>query len=44
MKQTNAKTYLLEHSEAKVKLYGRYLSIYLNVLRRVQFIRENFYF
>lgn len=27
-------TSLFEHSEAKVKLYGRYLSIYLNVLAR----------
>lgn len=30
----SARKNLLEHSEAKVKLYSRYLSIYLNVLAR----------
>jgi three-Cys-motif partner protein len=44
MKQVNAKTYLLEHSEAKVRLYGRYLSVYLNVLHRAQFVKKIFVF
>jgi three-Cys-motif partner protein len=44
MKQVNAKTYLLEHSEAKVRLYGRYLSVYLNVLHRAQFVKRIFVF
>jgi three-Cys-motif partner protein len=44
MKRVNAKTYLLEHSEAKVKLYGRYLSVYLNVLHRAQFVKRIFVF
>jgi three-Cys-motif partner protein len=44
VKQVNPKTYLLEHSEAKVKLYGRYLSIYLNVLHRAQFVKRIFIF
>lgn len=30
----DSQTSLYEHSEAKVKLYGKYLSIYLNVLAR----------
>jgi three-Cys-motif partner protein len=34
MAKTESQINLLEHSEAKVKLYGRYLSIYLNVLAR----------
>ena len=44
MKRVNAKTNLLEHSEAKVKLYGRYLSVYLNVLHRAQFVKRIFVF
>jgi three-Cys-motif partner protein len=34
MPKQDATILLLEHSEAKVKLYGTYLSIYLNVLSR----------
>lgn len=34
MSKADSQTSLLDHSEAKVKLYGRYLSIYLNVLAR----------
>lgn len=34
MSKAESQTSLLDHSEAKVKLYGRYLSIYLNVLSR----------
>ena len=34
MKKKDSKTNLLDHSEAKVKLLGNYLSIYLNVLSR----------
>jgi three-Cys-motif partner protein len=44
MQRVNPKTYLLEHSEAKVKLYGRYLSVYLNVLHRAQFVKRIFLF
>ena len=44
MKQSNPKTSLLEHSEAKINLYGRYLSIYLNVLHRAQFVKRIFIF
>lgn len=31
---------LLEHSAAKVALYGKYLSVFLNVLSRVRFVRR----
>ena len=34
MANVDSKTALLDHSEAKVKLYRKYLSIYLNVLSR----------
>lgn len=44
MKNTNPKTNLLEHSEAKVELYGRYLSVYLNILHRAGFIKRIFLF
>jgi three-Cys-motif partner protein len=44
MKRINPKTSLLEHSEAKVNLYGRYLSVYLNVLHRAQFVKRIFIF
>lgn len=44
MKRTNPKTNLLEHSEAKVNLYGKYLSVYLNVLHRAQFVKRIFIF
>lgn len=40
MKKANPKTILLEHSEAKVKLYGRYLSVYLNILHRAGFVKK----
>ncbi len=36
----DARNRMLEHSKAKVELYRRYLSIYLNVLKRVQFINK----
>lgn len=42
--RVNAKTNLLEHSEAKIKLYGRYLSVYLNILHRAGFVRKIFLF
>ena len=35
---------LLEHSEAKVKLYGRYLSEYLRVLYQAGFVKRVFIF
>ncbi|MBI4731931.1 MAG: three-Cys-motif partner protein TcmP [Chloroflexi bacterium] len=44
MKKVNPQTSLLEHSEAKVRLYGRYLSVYLNILHRAQFVRRIFIF
>lgn len=39
-KSKDAKLLMLEHSKAKIKLYNRYLSIYLNILNRVDFIRH----
>jgi three-Cys-motif partner protein len=42
--KTNPKTNLLEHSEAKVKLYGRYLAEYLRVLYQAGFVKRVFIF
>lgn len=39
-KEKSTKDILLEHSKAKVKLFERYLSIYLNILDRAGFIRN----
>lgn len=44
MKHIDPKISMLEHSEAKVKLYGTYLSIYLNILSRVPLIEKIFIF
>src|SRR5262245_34954560 len=44
MRQPDPKTHLLEHSEAKVKLYSRYLSVFLNILHRADFIKRVFLF
>jgi three-Cys-motif partner protein len=44
MKKVNPQTSLLQHSEAKVRLYGRYLSVYLNILHRAQFVKRIFVF
>jgi three-Cys-motif partner protein len=44
MKNVNPKTSLLEHSEAKIELYGRYLSVYLNILHRAGFVKRIFVF
>ncbi|MDD2922013.1 MAG: three-Cys-motif partner protein TcmP [Anaerolineales bacterium] len=44
MKSINPKTNLLEHSEAKIALYGRYLSVYLNILHRAGFVKRIFLF
>ena len=44
MKSVNPKTSLLEHSEAKVALYGSYLSVYLNILHRASFVKRIFVF
>ena len=44
MKKVDPKTTLLEHSEAKVRLYGKYLSAYLSILSKVQSIRQVFLF
>ena len=39
-KSDSAKIRMYEHSKAKVELYGKYLSIYLNVLERVPYVRR----
>lgn len=39
-KSDSARTRMYEHSKAKVELYGKYLSIYLNVLGRVPFVNK----
>jgi three-Cys-motif partner protein len=39
-KNKESKLIMLEHSKAKVELFGRYLSIYLNVISRVPFIKK----
>jgi three-Cys-motif partner protein len=44
MNQSDPKINLLEHSEAKVKLYGTYLAKYLNILARNQFVEKIFLF
>ncbi len=44
MKDDRAKLDLLPHSEAKVQLYGTYLSIYLNILSRVPSVRRIYLF
>ncbi|MBI5943164.1 MAG: three-Cys-motif partner protein TcmP [Chloroflexi bacterium] len=44
MKSINPKTNLLEHSEAKIALYGRYLSVYFNILHRAGFVKRIFVF
>ncbi len=44
MSKIDPQRVLLEHSEAKVKLYGRYLSVYLNILHRAGFIKRIFIF
>ncbi len=44
MKRINPKTNLLEHSEAKIILYSKYLAVYLNIMHRAQFARRIFIF
>ncbi len=44
MNQLDPKTNLLEHSEAKINLYGTYLSKYLNILARNQYVEKIFLF
>lgn len=44
MNQPDPKTNLLEHSEAKVKLYGTYLAKYLNILARNPYVEKVFLF
>ncbi|MDP2365953.1 MAG: three-Cys-motif partner protein TcmP, partial [Ignavibacteria bacterium] len=39
-KEKSTRETLHDHSIAKVKLYGLYLSIYLNILDRANFVRE----
>lgn len=44
MNKPNTKTHLLEHSKAKVTLYGLYLEKYLNILSRVSSVEKIFIF
>jgi three-Cys-motif partner protein len=44
MNHSDPKTNLLEHSEAKVKLYGTYLAKYLNILSRTPYVEKIFLF
>jgi three-Cys-motif partner protein len=44
MKTIDPKLELMEHSEAKVKLYGKYLATYLNILGRVSSVNRIFVF
>jgi three-Cys-motif partner protein len=44
MKSIDPKLELMEHSEAKVKLYGKYLATYLNILSRVSSVNQIFVF
>jgi three-Cys-motif partner protein len=43
-KKTDSKINMLEHSKAKVELFQRYLSVYLNILNRVVFITKIYLF
>lgn len=43
-KMKDSQVIMLEHSKAKVELFGRYLSIYLNVISRVPFIKKIYLF
>ena len=43
-KMKDSQLIMLEHSKAKVDLFGRYLSIYLNVISRVPFIKKIYLF
>ena len=44
MNQLDPKIHLLEHSEAKLKLYDTYLAKYLNILARTPFVENIFIF
>ncbi|MBN1452450.1 MAG: three-Cys-motif partner protein TcmP [Anaerolineales bacterium] len=44
MQQPDPKTHLLEHSEAKLKLYDTYLARYLNILARTPYVEKIFLF
>ena len=43
-KMKDSQMIMLEHSKAKIELFGRYLSIYLNVISRVPFIKKIYLF
>ncbi len=43
-KNKDSQLIMLEHSKAKMELFGRYLSIYLNVIKRVSFIDKIYLF
>lgn len=44
MKPGKIETDLLEHSKAKVQLYSKYLSVYLNILSRVKSVKSIYLF
>lgn len=44
MQQLDPKTHLLEHSEAKLKLYDTYLAKYLSILARTPYVQRIFIF
>jgi three-Cys-motif partner protein len=44
MKNADTKIVMLEHSKAKVELYSRYLSRFLNILSRNPFVKKIFLF
>lgn len=44
MHQPDSKTHLLEHSEAKLKLYDTYLAKYLSILARTPYVERIFIF
>ncbi len=44
MQNIKSQVELLEHSKAKIDLYGYYLSIYLNILSRTKYARNIFIF
>jgi len=44
VKKKSTKEVLLPHSVAKINLYVKYLSVYLNILHRVDFIKKTYLF
>lgn len=44
MSKKDSKIVMMPHSEAKVKLYVKYLAVYLNIIERVEYIEKIFLF